>query len=54
MAKNEADQQPAFNFQIARTYLAAGDPVLARRTWQDVKDCIRGRYDQALREPILA
>src|SRR5262245_44066960 len=32
MAKNEAENQPAFNFRIARTYLAAGDPALAKRT----------------------
>ena len=25
MARNEADQQPAFNAQIAKTYLAAGE-----------------------------
>ena len=65
MARNEAEQQPAFNFQIARTYLAAGDPTLAKRTWKDVMDAFiaaraqrrestRDRYDQAFREPILA
>jgi len=65
MAKNEADVQPAFNAQIARTYLAAGDPALARRTWKEVmvaftdaraqrRESTRDRYDQAFREPILA
>jgi hypothetical protein len=65
MAKNEADQQPAFNAQIARTYLAAGDPALARRTWKEVmvaftdaraqrRESTRDRYDQAFREPVLA
>lgn len=65
MARNEAAQQPAFNFQIARTYLAAGDPALAKRTWKDVMETFvaarlekrqstRDRYDQAFREPVLA
>lgn len=65
MAKNEADHQPAFNAQIARTYLAAGDPALARRTWKEVIAAFiesrahrlqntRDRYDQAFREPVLA
>ena len=65
MAKNEADLQPAFNAQIARAYLAAGDPSLARRTWKEVmvafvearaqrRESTRDRYDQAFREPILA
>ena len=65
LAKNEADHQPAFNAQIARTYLAAGDPALARRTWKEVMDAFaearaqrrestRDRYDQAFREPVLA
>lgn len=65
IAKNEAAQQPAFNFQIARTYLAAGDPALAKRTWKDVmeafiaaraqrRESTRDRYDQAFREVVLA
>jgi len=65
MARNEASHQPAFNAQLARTYLAAGDPTLAKRTWKDVmeaftaarvqrKESTRDRYDQAFREPILA
>ncbi len=28
-AKNEAARQPALNLQIARTYLAASDPLMA-------------------------
>ena len=65
MAKNEADQQPAFNAQIAKTYLAADDPALAKRTWKEVMDAsiaaraerresTRDRHDQAFREPVLA
>ncbi|HKS36766.1 MAG TPA: tyrosine-type recombinase/integrase [Verrucomicrobiae bacterium] len=37
-SKNEADRQPAINLQIARAYLAAGDPSIATRTWQVVID----------------
>ena len=65
MAKNEADQQPAFNAQIARTYLAAGDPALAKRTWKEVmvafvgaraqrRESTRDRYDKAFRKSVLA
>ena len=35
-AKNEAQQQPLINRQIARAYLAVGDPQITRRTWRDV------------------
>lgn len=37
-ARNEAEQQPAVNLQIARAYLAASDPKIATRTWQYVMD----------------
>src|ERR1700691_648551 len=37
-AKNEATRQPALNLQIARSYLAASDPLMVKRTWQDVLD----------------
>jgi integrase len=37
-SKNEADRQPAINLQIARAYLAAGDPDIMTRTWQAVMD----------------
>lgn len=35
-ARNEAHQQPAINLQIARAYLAATDPQIGTRTWQNV------------------
>lgn len=35
-AKNEAQQQPLINRQIARAYLAVGDPEITRRTWRSV------------------
>jgi integrase len=37
-AKNEAHHQPLINRQIARAYLAAGDPEIGRRTWQIVME----------------
>src|ERR1051325_6938352 len=37
-AKNEALQQPLINRQIARAYLAVGDPEITRRTWQTVME----------------
>jgi len=37
-AKNESTRQPALNLQIARTYLTAADPAIARRTWRCVMD----------------
>ena len=35
-AQNEAAYQPSLNRQMAKTYLAAGDPRANTRTWQDV------------------
>ena len=35
-AQNEAHQQPLINRQIARAYLAVGDPQITRRTWLGV------------------
>ena len=37
-SRNEAEQQPAVNLQIARAYLAASDPQIATRTWQFVME----------------
>jgi len=37
-ARNESCRQPLLNLQIARTYLTAADPAMARRTWQGVMD----------------
>lgn len=57
-AKNEAQQQPIINLQIARAYLQAGDPAVATRTWQTVMEEVtklkRGdtqeRYRAAMRD----
>ena len=37
-SRQEAEQQPAVNLQIARAYLAASDPQIATRKWQFVMD----------------
>lgn len=37
-AKHETFRQPMLNLQIARTYLSASDPQIAKRTWQVVMD----------------
>jgi hypothetical protein len=37
-SRNEAEQQPAVNLQIARAYLAATDPAIGTRTWRYVMD----------------
>jgi hypothetical protein len=37
-AKNESVRQPLLNRQMARTYLTAADPEIAKRTWQNVMD----------------
>ena len=61
-AQNEAAYQPAFNKQMAKTYLAAGDPRANTRTWQDVMGYLlqskegrcqktRERYESAIKEP---
>jgi len=34
-AKNEAVREPAFNLQKARVYMAASDPEVMTRTWED-------------------
>ena len=35
-SKNEAGQMGMVNMQIARAYLVASDPLLAKRIWRDV------------------
>jgi integrase len=51
-AKNEVIGKPALGLALAKAYLSAFDPALAKRTWQDVLDefCSRGQpQTQALR-----
>ena len=37
-SKNEAHRHPVLNMHIARTYLTATDPEMAKRTWQTAMD----------------
>ena len=39
-AKNETEDQPAFNAHLARTYLSAGDPEIGERTWRNVMEAL--------------
>ena len=54
-AKNEAQQQPLINRQIARSYLAAADPEITRRTWRDVMaEIIKLKHDTTQERWITA
>src|SRR5437870_4661080 len=37
-AMNESHREPTLNLNLARAYLVAHDPQMARRTWQAVMD----------------
>ncbi len=39
-ARNEAQHTPHVNLMIAKAYLAASDPALTSRTWQDALNAI--------------
>lgn len=60
-SRNEAERQPHINLQIARAYLAATDPAVGKRTWQNVMDEIvrsktghtRERWTTAIRDRAL-
>jgi integrase len=60
-AKNDAENQPALNLQLARVYLNGADPKLGTRTWQDVMEHIvaqkadetRRRWDTAVKDANL-
>jgi hypothetical protein len=57
-SRQEAEQQPAVNLQIARAYLAASDPQITTRNWQFVmdelvklkKDQTQHRWQTAIRD----
>jgi integrase len=57
-ARNEAHRHPAINLQIAQAYLRHVDPIMAKRTWQDVMDIMaplktgptQTRWKQAMRD----
>ena len=60
-AKNESFRQPSLNLHIARTYLAAVDPEIAKRAWrvpmEEIAKLKKGatneRYLQAMRDPAF-
>jgi integrase len=54
-ARNEAQQQPLINRQIARAYLAAGDPEITKRTWQAVmEEIIKTKHDETQQRWVRA
>jgi integrase len=49
-AKNEAEENPLLNRQIARAYLAAVDPEIVKRSWRYTLDeLIKTKYDENAR-----
>ena len=53
MAKNEAQDNRLLNIKIAEAHLAAHDPLMITRTWQDVMDYMMSREDE-IRASTLA
>jgi hypothetical protein len=50
-AKNEASRQPQVNLAMARAYLAAADPLMSHRTWNEVMEEYRRTGKEATQEP---
>lgn len=54
-SRNEAEQQPAVNLQIARAYLAATDSQISTRDWQYVMDeMVKLKTDETQRRWLVA
>jgi hypothetical protein len=57
-AKNETEDAPGFSRHLARVYWQAGDPIAAKRTWQNVMDelfklkegATRHRWETAIKD----
>ena len=49
-AKNEAEQQPALNRQLARAYLAGTDAAVSTRTWQNALEALTNMKQGANKE----
>ncbi len=57
-SKNDAHRQPMLNLQIARTYLTATDPEVAKHTWQTAmgeltktkSDTTRHRHETTMKD----
>lgn len=60
-AKNEAHEAPLINRHVARAYLAASDPEISKRTWQDAMEAhvrtkqgeCRHRWETAIKDPAF-
>jgi len=60
-ARLHAHRQPHLTLQLARTHLTATDPMVAKRTWQDVMSACtniksgktRARYERATEEKVF-
>lgn len=61
-AKNEAEQQPALNLQLAKAYLAGTDSQVNRRTWEEAlvtltnlkKGSNKERWERAAKDKAFA
>jgi hypothetical protein len=51
-AKNEAARQPQVNLAMARAYLAATDPLMGHRTWNEVMEEYRRTGKEATQERV--
>ena len=51
-SKNEAHRQPVLNLHIARTYLKAGDPAFAQRSWQNVMEQMKTHGKGLHQDPL--
>lgn len=50
LAKNEAEQQPALNRQLAKAYLAGTDAAVSTRTWQNALEALTNMKQGANKE----
>ncbi len=53
MAKNEARDNKLLNYKIAEAHLAAQDPTMTKRTWQDVMDYLLSREDEVKESTLV-
>jgi len=51
-ARNEAAEKPNLRIALAKAYLTAHDPQIAKRTWQTVLDAFSSRANLR-RKPIV-
>lgn len=54
-SRNETQQEPAINLQIARAYLAVSDPEVSKRTWQGaMEELVKLKHGETQRRWLLA